>query len=138
MWLDSSKEDIEAHGTGIESGFLRNEGYVLAVFLNVEFADVLAVNRHSTSNGIVEAFYELNNGTLAAPRGTDEGNVCSGLDGEIEVPQYAHGGASGVAEVEILAFDEALYLRNNLSFVRFGIDFWNRVKKSNNFRSGDL
>jgi len=138
MRLDRAKENIEAHSAGVESRFLRNKRQVLSVFLNIELRDVLIVDQNSASNWIVEPFDELNNGTLTAPRGANEGDVCSGLDGEIEISQYAYSGASRVTEVDVLKLDVTLHFGNNLPFLGFGIDLWNGIEKSDDFGSGNV
>lgn len=41
--LDRTKEDVEANGSRVEGGLLRDESNLLAVLLDIEFRDLFAI-----------------------------------------------------------------------------------------------
>ena len=112
--------------------FLGNKRHILAVFLNVELADIIIIHQNGTGDWVIETFNHLNDCTLATAGSTDECDVGSRCNSEIEVPQDANGGTSGITEVNVLELDMALYFGDDLSFGRRSVDFWNRIEEVDN------
>lgn len=72
-------------------------------------------HQHATSKRIVEPFDQLNGCTLAASRGTDKGNVCSGIDNQVQVAKDTNAGPCRIPEVDLFESD--------LAASRLGVNF---------------
>lgn len=54
-----AKQDVETNRASVEGRFLRHQGDVLAVILNVQLVDLFAVDVDVTSERVVESFDQL-------------------------------------------------------------------------------
>ena len=87
---------------------------------------------------VVEPLNQLNDSTLPASRRTDESNVRSRFDGEIEMPKHTNGWTSRVAEVNILELNSALDVVDHSAFCGLGVDFWTVIEQLDNLSARNV
>jgi hypothetical protein len=87
---------------------------------------------------VVEPLNQLNDSTLPASRRTDESNVRSRFDSEIEMPKHTNGRTSGVAEVNILELNSALDVIDYSAFCGLGVDFWTVIEQLDNLSARNV
>ncbi len=106
-------EDMEQHGT-VD---------VLHQFqITPQAGDVVAVDKNTARQGVVEALQQGNGGTLAASTGSDERDVLAGLDAEVQTTENRLLGTSGVAEVNVAELDGSINVVNRGALPRPGVD----------------
>ena len=75
--------------------------------------------------------------TLSATASTNQGNVCSWLNSQVEVAQYTHSRACRIAEVYVLEADATSDVLWGLSFLRLSIDSGHGIQEGDKI-SGSL
>ncbi|GJC95043.1 hypothetical protein ColKHC_03869 [Colletotrichum higginsianum] len=103
-----AEDDVLPDGALVERGLLADEGDEGAVLVDVEGADLLAVDEDGAGEGVVEALEEGDGGGLAAAGGADEGDVLARADDEVEAAQDGLLGAGRVAEVDVAELEGAV------------------------------
>lgn len=126
-----AERDVVPDRAGVERRLLRHERDRLAVRLDVELADVLAVDEDLAAERVVEPRDELDCRRLAAPTRADERAELAGLDLDVETAQDGDVRASRVPEVDILEADVALGGGEVERLARrvLGVDIGDRVLK---------
>ena len=93
---------------------------------------------NSTGLRVVEPLDELNRGRLSATTSTDESNIGTGLDAEVQVTEDTNTGTGGVTEVNVLEADATLDILGNLAFSRVRVDLGDRVEQVDDVTSSTL
>lgn len=73
---------------------------------------------------------------LSATTSTDQGDVSTRLDCQVEVAQYTYARARGVAEVYILEADAALYVLRSLALGGLGVDSRHGIEEGDDVGGG--
>ena len=87
---------------------------------------------------VVEPLNELNSGRLSATTSTDESDIGTRLNAEVQVTEDTNTGTSGVTEVNVLEADTTLDVLRNLAFSGVRVDLGDRVEQVNDVTSGTL
>ena len=93
---------------------------------------------NSSGLRVIEPLNELDSGRLSATTGTDESNIGTGLDAEVQVTEDTNTSTSRVTEVNVLEADTTLDVLRNLAFSGVRVDLGDRVEQINDVTSSTL
>ena len=79
--------DVLRHRTREQERHLRNDPQLAAIGLQIKGAEIVPVNRQRTRLELVEARDQLGNRRLARASVPNQGQILSGLDAQVEVPE---------------------------------------------------
>src|SRR6266852_8197215 len=106
-----AEADVGFDGAGEEKGILEDDAELAAQVLEIDFADVDAVEQDLAALNVVEAEKERDERGLAGAGVADDGESLAGLDAERDVAEdpivFAGIGNGAIAEPDVAKFDFA-------------------------------
>ena len=95
--------DVVGHGAGKQERRLRHDAKLAAVGMQVEGANILAIDQQLPALELVEARHQLAQARFARAGVPDQRQGLAGLDGQVEVFQHLLIG--GIAEIQVAELD---------------------------------